>query len=251
MNSWEDKYHHIKSEKEELAKRFNDLNDTARLLRTKCAQLESFRKKIINGANFHAAAADAGKITTSIIDAISQPNENQQDYEDLFKCYETLQRDYRAVATKHKSSVQVITKLKKELQSLKRRYGQGPQHYRPKPTGSCAHENSKGQRKSSHMAYSDDVENVLRQLQQRLSDAEKQLLTLSAENEKLQGDGGNDDQLRVSKQSNIEEKNKVSIALSATEIDHIIDCTVSYYLNNVSLVRMKSFGMISMSRTQS
>ena len=54
-----------------------------------------------------------------------RPKENvhriQTDYEDLFKAYGLLQRELRAVTAKHKSSLQLIGKLKKEIQTLKLR----------------------------------------------------------------------------------------------------------------------------------
>lgn len=211
--SWEDKYYQIRSEKEELVKKFNDLHDTARILRTKCAQLESFKKKIINGASVKAAAADAGKILSSIIDAVGKPNEHQQDYEDLFKCYEALQRDYRAVVVKHKSSVQVIGKLKKELQSLKRRHGQGLRQYRQKQAGGCMQGVLETQR-NEPAANNEEVGNVLGELQQRLGDAEKLLQSLTAENEGLKGQWTveSNDPLILLSRRNTDAENEVGFA---------------------------------------
>ena len=116
--SFEDHYYQVKSERDGMTQRVNDLDDANRMLRTKCTQLETFKKKVVNGA-------DAGLVTSSATDTFGRPkeiHEIQRDYQDLFACYGDLQRDHRAVVTRHKSSLQAIGKLKTEIQSLKLRY---------------------------------------------------------------------------------------------------------------------------------
>ena len=98
--SFEDHYYQVKSERDSMTQKANDLGDANRMLRTKCAQLETFKKKVVNGA-------DAGLVPSSAMDTLGRPkeiHEIQQDYQDLFACYSNLQRDYRAVVTRHKSS---------------------------------------------------------------------------------------------------------------------------------------------------
>lgn len=176
---FEDQYHQVKKERDLMASQLNDLDDANRILRTKCAQLQTFKKKVVKGS------MDAGQLASSLIDTIGKPAKLQQDYEDLFKSYEMLQRDYRAVVTKYKSSSQVIRKLKKEIQSLKLRgYGGRTNNYRTNSsrtqTGGCRKAlNANRQDAEAPEVDKENVdENVLGQLQIRLSSAETQLRTL-------------------------------------------------------------------------
>ena len=99
-SSSEDQYHQLKTERDELARKWNDTNEANRLLRTKCSRLQ---------------AIDRSNRTIGVPDKI------QPDYDDLFKAYDKLQREHRALTTKHKSSIQLIGKLRNEIQTLKLR----------------------------------------------------------------------------------------------------------------------------------
>lgn len=161
-----------------LADRPHLANDD-RMLRTKCAQLQSNPRSALGGGQSRCDP----KLASSLACSLLKPDKLQQDYEDLFRSYELLQRDHRAVVGKHKSSVQVIVKLKKEIRSLRLRLEARHRDNRTnysriaKQTGGC--------RKSALEAgtITDDKENVenvdvLDQLQRRLSSAEAELRTL-------------------------------------------------------------------------
>ena len=110
---FEDQYYQVKKERDAMQQALNGLGDENRQLRTKCAQLETFRKKAVSGV-----------VDTDQLLALGKPKamaELQHDYDDLFKCYSGLQREYRAVSAKHKSSLQTICKQKREIQTLKLR----------------------------------------------------------------------------------------------------------------------------------
>jgi hypothetical protein len=102
-----------------------------------------------------------------------------KDYEDLFKSYEELQRSYRSVVAKHKSSIQTINKLKKELQSLKLRRlgGRGLQKKCQKSSGGCVKAVSKDRiDEKTNNLEEDCIERE--RLFERLGTAEEQLKTL-------------------------------------------------------------------------
>lgn len=104
------------------------------------------------------------------------------DYHDLFECYSSLQRNYRAVVAKNKSSLQTIGKLKKEIQSLKLRYASrlnSKTNYASKRyTGGCKKGVDVDLRIAKSVADKENVENALGQLQLRLGSAEEQLQAL-------------------------------------------------------------------------
>jgi len=93
--SFEDQYYHVKSERDELTQKLNDLDDANRMLRTRCARLETIQKKAVNGAV-------AGQVASSMMDPLGKRDVHgiQHDYQELFSCYSALQRDYRAAVTK-------------------------------------------------------------------------------------------------------------------------------------------------------
>lgn len=102
-----------------------------------------------------------------------------KDYEDLFKSYEELQRSYRSVVAKHKSSIQTINKLKKELQSLKLRRlaGRGLQKKYQQSSGGCVKAVSKDRVDEATSNLEEDSMERER-IFERLGTAEEQLKTL-------------------------------------------------------------------------
>lgn len=185
--SLEDQLYKVQSQNRSLAKEANHLNETNLRLRTKCAALETNQKKIL-----------AGEDATKLASLLLYENKNKQDYEDLFQSYNNVQREYRALVAKHKSSLQVIGKLKKEISSLKMRgFGRNSStfllgrnssaSYIPKrqSTGGCKKvlEDVVNVQQTADVGDEDDKENVdilLNQLTLRLHSAEAQLQTLQA-----------------------------------------------------------------------
>ena len=176
----EDQYYKLQSQNRSLAEEVNHLNDANLKLRTKCASLETFQKKVLAGE-------DAAKLASSLL----HENKNRKDYDDLFQSYDSIQREHKALITKHKSSMQVISKLKQEIASLKLR-GFGRRNsgtsYTPKrhSTGGCKKvlgEVVVNSQADGHLEDDEEKENVdrlLNQLTLRLHTAEAQLQTLKA-----------------------------------------------------------------------
>ena len=175
----EEQYYKLQSQNRSLAQEVNNLNDANLKLRTKCASLETFQKKIVAGE-------DAAKLASSLL----HENKNRQDYEDLFQSYDSVRKDHNALISKHKSSLQVISKLKNEISSLKMRgYGRNSgTSYTPKrhSTGGCKKvlgDVVVNTQADGHLEDDEDKENVdtlLNQLTLRLHSAENQLQTLKA-----------------------------------------------------------------------
>jgi len=175
----EEQYYKLQSQNRSLAEEVNSLNDANIKLRTKCAALETNQKKI-------AASDDAAKLASSLL----HENKNRQDYEDLFQSYNSIQKEHRNLIAKHKSSLQVISKLKNEISSLKMRgYGRNSgTSYTPKrhSTGGCKKvlgDIVVNAQADGHLGDDEDKENVdtlLNQLTLRLHSAENQLQTLKA-----------------------------------------------------------------------
>ena len=176
----EEQYYKLQSQNRALAEEINSLNDANLKLRTKCASLETFQKKIVAGE-------DAAKLASSLL----HENKNRQNYEDLFQSYNSIQKEHRNLIAKHKSSLQVINKLKNEISSLKMRgYGRrnSSTSYTPKrhSTGGCKKvlgDVVVNTQADGHIGDDEDKENVdslLNQLTLRLHSAEAQLQTLKA-----------------------------------------------------------------------
>ena len=176
----EEQYYKLQSQNRALAEEINSLNDANLKLRTKCASLETFQKKVLAGE-------DAAKLASSLL----HENKNRQDYEDLFQSYDSIRKEHNALITKHKSSLQVINELKQEISSLKMRgYGRrnSGTSYTPKrhSTGGCKKvlgEVVVNSPTDGHLEDDEDKENVdnlLNQLTLRLNSAESQLQALRA-----------------------------------------------------------------------
>ena len=123
------------------------------------------------------------------MDTIGKPkdiHELQKHYQDLFTCYSALQRDHNRLIAKHKSSLQVIGKQKKEIQSLKLRYASPRLHRagtRQTKAGGCQKVldvNISDANIADSSANKENVENALGQLQTRLSSAEGELQALKS-----------------------------------------------------------------------
>lgn len=187
--SFEDQYYRIKGDRDEIIAKMNKVNDQNRILQTKCAQLEACLK----------VAAD-GEEQIVILD------KKNKDYDDLFNAYTIIQREHRALISKHKSSLQVIGKLKKEIKSLKLRgFGAQQNHasytLKRKETGGCKKSLDLNLLDQNEVEANDDDENeeeveiledTLGKLQLRLHAAEDQLQVLKA-NPVSRGDCSNAD----------------------------------------------------------
>ena len=176
----EDQNYKLQSQNRALAQEINSLNDANLKLRTKCASLETFQKKVLAGE-------DAAKLASSLLNEHKQ----KRDYDDLFQSYNSIQREHKALITKHKSSMQIISKLKQEVSSLKLRgYGRrnSGTSYTPKrhSTGGCKKvlgDVVVNTPTDGHLGGDEDKENVdslLNQLTLRLFSAEAQLQKLKA-----------------------------------------------------------------------
>ena len=182
--SFEDQYYRIKGDRDEIVAKMNKVIDQNRILQTEQ------KKKV---------AADREEQIVTL-------DKKNKDYEDLFNAYTIIQREHRALLSKHKSSLQVIGKLKKEIQSLKLRgYGarQNNASYTPKrkETGGCKKTFDLNLLDQNEVEANDDDENeeeveiledTLGKLQLRLHAAEDQLQVLKA-NPVSRGDCSNAD----------------------------------------------------------
>lgn len=182
--SSEDQYKQLKAERDELARKVNDLSKVNRRLRSKCASFETNHNKTANRSNKSAGV----------------PEKIETDYRDLFKAYDNLQREHRALTDKHKSSLQHIVKLRKEVQTLKlrcavpRQSNTCPTYTRHKPLISRAnavieHEEIEGNK--------ENLQKTLGQLQFRLNSAETQLQMLRRDSM----DGSSTTQVRLNKET--------------------------------------------------
>jgi hypothetical protein len=192
---YEDLYHKLKSERDETTQRLNDANDANRTLRTKCAMLETFRKKVMDGE------VDKGQLAASFG---SMSKNDKNSYDDLFKAYDILQRQHRSLISKNKTYVQQITKLKKENRTVRLRFG-APHHLNNRASKSIIEPNNgdsvdkenahhTNNRASKSIIEPNDgdsvdkenveranVDNALTQLQMRLKSAEEQLTALRSD----------------------------------------------------------------------
>jgi len=192
-DSFKEQYYEVKKERDGIKQTLNELSNDNRQLRTKCAWLE--KKKDINVAVTDQNAYSIGIGKQGV-------HQLQLDYDDLFKCYSGLQREYRAIVAKHKSAVQVINKQKREIQTLKLRCGPTNRNnrtnyaYRKQTPGGCRRKLSEVQHiKETPAANKENVDNVLLdQLQLRLGTAEEQLQTLKSntKGEHEKSDGNNE-----------------------------------------------------------
>eukprot|EP00956_Cyclotella_meneghiniana_P005239 scaffold6550_cov74-Cyclotella_meneghiniana.AAC.3 len=161
---------------------------------------------------------DHDETTTSCVQ-IRQPLHNnrpssvlireERDYKSLLDHYMSLKSSYNAVLAKQKASVQTINKLKKELQSCKRRLA-GRGCSRPKSAG--------GKNEATHDNYSNDVQiNLL----ERLAVAENHLKSLNEESRR------SIDPLKENQRSNAQETvgqiQELTTKLNLLEMQHQYD----------------------------
>ena len=111
-DDYEDKCFRLREEKQVLTSEKNKINDANRILTTKCANLEAALKKKLVADE----VLDAEQLSSSLV-----LHKNKQDFEDLFRAYDTIKRENKALISKHKTSLQAISKQKKEITSLKLR----------------------------------------------------------------------------------------------------------------------------------
>ncbi|KAL7553586.1 hypothetical protein ACHAWF_016892 [Thalassiosira exigua] len=213
-DTYEDQYYETKRERDEMKQTLNELSDENRLLRTKCAQLDAFRKKVANGADASQSLVDLGR--PGEIQGI------QRDYDDLFRCYSDMQREYRAIAGKHKAALQIVRKQKKEIQSLRLRCSAGVGNGRSRyACRTCKKESGGCRRKVSDLdtfGATDDKENVdaaIGRLQHRLSTAEEQLQVLKSHPPSDQG--------MSAKRSGSENQEESSTKLHMLQAQHQLD----------------------------
>ena len=199
-NDYEDKCFRLREEKQVLTSEKNKINDANRILTTKCANLEAaLKKKLV--AN---EVLDAEQLSSSLV-----LHKNKQDFEDLFRAYDTIKRENKALISKQKSSSQVISKQKKEITSLKLRLearksiGFTPPR---RQSGGC----KKVVVDTNNLVQEvdvddDDKENVnIADVQLRLNSAESQLQTLKATTPTKVGDSRSRSDVSVTKSRTVD-----------------------------------------------
>ena len=175
VSYYEDQYHKLKSEKDDTARRLNELDDANRMLKTKCALLETFKKKMMDGE------LDKSQLAESFG---SMSKHDKSSYDDLFKAYDILQRQNRSLIAKNKSYLQHIGKLKKEVQTAKLRFG-APRLKNNLAKNSIIKPNNGASVDVASVDKKENVEranvdNALTQLQSHLNSAEAQLTALKS-----------------------------------------------------------------------
>ena len=178
-DDYEDKCFRLREEKQALTSEMNKTSNANRILTTKCANLEAALKKKLVADE----VLDAEQLSSSLV-----LHKNKQDFEDLFRAYDTIKRENKALVSKHKTSLQVISKQKKEITSLKLRLearksiGFTPPR---RQSGGCRKVVVDTNNLVQEVDVDDDVKEndvniALGQLQLRLNSAESQLQTLKA-----------------------------------------------------------------------
>ena len=122
-----------------------------------------------------------GGVNISSLSSVGSLSKKERNaYDDLFKAYDSLQRENRAVMAKNKSSIQLIKKLKNEIATLKLRAARPRTNNRESiSTMPTVIGNSAALVTTDNNAATDNnVENALLQLQQRLISAEEKLQIL-------------------------------------------------------------------------
>ena len=125
---WEDKYHNIRAERNNLAKKCNAQEQTIRVLRTRYSKLEN--KLVLlereddrrshqsyNGSVSCNKNAFGGKLYVKEIDSINVLSEESDP------SHVKLEKEYHTLQKKHKSALKAIAQYKKEINSLRRRKG--------------------------------------------------------------------------------------------------------------------------------
>ena len=123
---------------------------------------------------------NVGVNNSSLSSVGSLSKKERNAYDDLFKAYDSLQRENRAVMAKNKSSIQLINKLKHEIATLKLRAARPRTNNRESiSTMPTVIDDSAALVTTDNNAATDNnVENALLQLQQRLISAEEKLQIL-------------------------------------------------------------------------
>ncbi len=147
----------------EQAGKWNNLSEANRMLRTN-SHLKAKRREVTDRTNR----------------AVGVPDKIQPDYEDLFKAYDKLQREHRALITKQKSTMQLVEKLKGEIQTLKLRCAV------PRRSITCSNPTRRKpivdrENGANEHNYMESVQTALGQMQLRLSSAETQLQNIRRE----------------------------------------------------------------------
>ena len=173
---WEDKYLRLRTEKQQILKKCNDLDDAYRQARARCIKLEKNvnRRKPLSPPQSHNTNASDRRSAKETDDLVA----------DLFKRNDKMKKEHKSLQEKHKSAVRAIKKYKKEVQSLKQRY-------RVKTESKIPSAREDGCKRGTHSTShecghsSSDIGDVLGQLQQRLIDTEKMADKINEENERL------------------------------------------------------------------
>ena len=198
-NDYEDKCFRLREEKQVLTSEKNKINDANRILTTKCANLEAALKKKLVADE----VLDAEQLSSSLV-----LHKNKQDFEDLFRAYDTIKRENKALISKQKSSLQAISKQKKEITSLKLRLearksiGFTPPR---RQSGGCKKVvvDTNNLVQEVDVDDDDDKENVnIAQL--RLNSAESQLQTLKATTPTKVGDSRSRSDVSVTKSRTVD-----------------------------------------------
>jgi hypothetical protein len=126
------------------------------------------------------ANMNVGVNNSSLSSVGSLSKQERNAYDDLFKAYDSLQRENRAVIAKNKTYTQLIKKLKNDIATLKLRAAHPRTNNRESisTTPAVIGDTAALVTTDNNAATENDVENALIQLQQRLISAEEKLQIL-------------------------------------------------------------------------
>lgn len=197
-NDYEDKCFRLREEKQVLTSEKNKINDANRILTTKCANLEAALKKKLVADE----VLDAEQLSSSLV-----LHKNKQDFEDLFRAYDTIKRENKALISKQKSSLQAISNQKKEITSLKLRLearksiGFTPPR---RQSGGCRKVVVDTNNLVQEVDVDDDDKENVNIVQLRLNSAESQLQTLKATTPTKVGDSRSRSDVSVTKSRTVD-----------------------------------------------
>lgn len=180
---WEDKYHNVRAERNELSKKCHAQEQSIRVLRARYAKLES-RMQLMNRNNshhrgnsndidsHHKTIAFGGKLYSDDNDLTLTSTENSN------QSYVKLEQRYQRLLTKHKSAMKAITNYKKEIASLRRRL----QTVIPLR---ITNQSNKIQTQKRKVQENVETSQLFEENKQRLNQVEKQLRWMREENNEL------------------------------------------------------------------
>ena len=114
MMTWKDKYHRLRSEKDDLSKNFNNQEDKLRLLRTKYSKLENIYHKQQRNTNNDCREKRNQYQMKCVTCALKD-----DEYQNYKIDYLDMQKKYEFMMMKQKSGAKIIAKLKLENKKLR------------------------------------------------------------------------------------------------------------------------------------